>query len=67
MNTKARVIIEQVSLETGIPTLYLTWKGRTRSVRMAKKMARQRLRDETNLSWREIDLLMGGSGENHRI
>ena len=67
MYKKAMAIIEQVSLETGIPTQILTRKGRTKCVRMAKKMARRRLKDESDLSLKEIDLLMGGSGENHRI
>ena len=67
MFRKAQLIITLVSLETGIPTDILTQKGKTKNVMIAKKMIRSRLRKETDLSLREIDLIMGGSGKNRRI
>ena len=63
----AQIIITQESLETGIPMDMLTTKGRTRTVARSKRKIRKRLRAETDLSLREIDMLMGGSGRNHRI
>lgn len=67
MFRKAQIIITQEALETGIPMDMLTKKGRTKNVAIAKKRIRQRIRAETDLSWREIDIIMGGSGTRHRI
>ena len=67
MFRQAQLIITLVSLETGIPIDMLTKSGKTKNVMIAKKMIRRRIRDETDLSLREIDIMMGGSGKNRRI
>ena len=67
MFREAERIIMMVSLETGVSVSLLTTRGRSKNVAEAKKLARWRLRKETNLSLREIDMVTGGSGKNHRI
>lgn len=67
MFRQAQLIITLVSLETGIPIDMLTKRGKTKNVMIAKKTIRRRIRDETDLSLREIDIMMGGSGKNRRI
>jgi len=67
MFRQAQLIITLVSLETGIPIDMLTQRGKTKNVMLAKKRIRRRIRDETDLSLREIDIMMGGSGKNRRI
>ena len=67
MFREAERILMMVSLETGVPMDMMTRRGRTKNVAKAKNIARWRLRKETDLSLREIDLCTGGSGRNHRI
>lgn len=67
MFRQAQLIITLVSLESGIPIDMLTQKGKTKNVMLAKKKIRRRMRAETDLSLREIDIMMGGSGKNRRI
>ena len=67
MYDKAELIIRQVALRWGLPADRLTRKGKTKHVLMAKKDARRRLRYEAELSWREINDLLGYSPHYHKL
>ena len=67
MYAKAQSIIMQVALQTGVPMDLITKKGRMKNVQIAKTIVRWRMREETDLSLREIDMAVGGNGSNHRI
>jgi len=67
MYDKAELIIRQVALRWGIPARKLTEKGRTKHLLLAKQDCRRRLRYEAELSWREINELLGYSDHYHRL
>lgn len=63
---RALIIIKIVSMDSGIPVKLLTSKGQTKNVVEAKHEIRRRLRLETDLSWSEINLLLGYAKGSHR-
>lgn len=67
MYDRAEIIIRQVALHWGIPASRLTSKGRTKHLQLAKADCRRRLRYEAELSWREINDLLGYSAHYHRL
>lgn len=67
MYDKAELIIRTVSLQHGIPVIQLTQKGQTKHLALAKKDCRRRLRYEADLSWAEINHLLGYSRGYHRL
>lgn len=64
---KAQLIIRLVSLQYGVSVNDLTRKGKTKHVLEAKKECRRRLRNEADLSWREINEFLGYSLHYHRL
>jgi chromosomal replication initiation ATPase DnaA len=64
---EARIIMEQISISTGVTLKDLTGKSRLRNIMDAKFQAREQLRKETDLSLGEISVLTGGSSKNSRI
>lgn len=67
MYDKAELIIRQVSLQHGVPVHLLTTRGKLKHVAKAKRDCRRRLRYEAELSWGEINMLLGYSRHYHRL
>ena len=66
MYDKARLIISVFALQNGVTVSQLTTNGRTRTISLLKQQLRKKLRDETNLSWTEINALTGRAANNRR-
>ena len=63
---KAALIIRLFALEHGLEAHKLLHGGRTRNLGALRRQLRRRLRDETTLSWAEINDLTGYSKHSHR-
>jgi hypothetical protein len=63
---QAHMIIRRVALENDLAVTELTTPGRTQTIARIKKQLRSELRKETDLSWAEINKLLGRAKNNHR-
>jgi len=59
---QAEGILLDVSLRTGVSVELIRSGLRTATVAEARHLAAERLRQETDLSWREIGLVLGKRG-----
>lgn len=59
---QAEEILQSIALEWGISTDMLRSRIRTRTIGRARQAAIKRLREQTNLSWREIGFVVGKEG-----
>ena len=66
MYDKARLIISVFLLQNSIDMHQLLHGGRTKTVAHLRRELRRKLRDETNLSWAEINYLTGHAKNAHR-
>ena len=66
MYDKATMLIRQKALETGVSVSQLTGRRRTKTIAKAKRELRKQLRNETDLSWTEINELLGYAFNYHR-
>ena len=63
---KASLIIRIFALENGLEVYKLLHGGRTSNIGALRRKLRRRLREETTLSWTEINELTGYAKNNHR-
>lgn len=66
MFDQASMIIRVFALQNGVDVHHLTTKGRTKTIAHLKQELRKKLRNETDLSWAEINLLTGRAVHNRR-
>jgi len=58
----AEAILLDVALRTGVSVDLIRGRHRTRTIARARALAAARLRHETDLSWREIGMVLGKLG-----
>lgn len=67
MYEKAALIIRLFALEHSLEVHKLLHGGRTKTLTPLRRELRRRLRDETTLSWREINEMTGYSKNSRRL
>jgi hypothetical protein len=63
---EAHMIVRRKAIEHDLAVSELTTPGRTQTIAKVKNELRAELRKETDLSWAEINKLLGRQKTNHR-